>query len=251
MLRAVLVDDEPLSLEALGFLLNKYDEIELIGKYTDPLAALENIRESRPELVFLDVEMPEMDGISAAREIINLGLNTSIVFATVYEQYAVKAFEMDAVDYIVKPFSENRLKLTMNRIFQKLEDYGSKIESSKAILKQKYSPRIINKIAVWSENSIMLLAHEDILYFTLEDKKVFAYTAGCSYECNSTLAELEQKLEDKGFFRCHKSFLINTEYIEKIIPWVHSTYMVKLRETARQIPVSRNYAKRLKSMLGI
>ncbi len=250
MLRTVLVDDEPLSLEALGFLLDKYDNIKLIGKYTDPVEALENIKEAKPELVFLDVEMPELDGISTAQEIINMGLNTSIVFATVYEQYAVQAFEMDALDYIVKPFSENRLRLTVNRVAQKLQNTGPKRNSLNAVVKQKFSHRI-NKIAVWSENSILLLTPDEIQYFTMEDKRVFAYIADGAYECNSSLAELENKLENKGFFRCHKSFLINTEYIDKIIPWVHSTYMIKLKQTARQIPVSRNYAKKLKSMLGI
>lgn len=250
MLRTVLVDDEPLSLEALGFLLGKHKELDLIGKYTDPVEALENIKATRPELVFLDVEMPELDGISAAQEIINMGLNTNIVFATVYEQYAVKAFEMDALDYIIKPFSEARLTLTVNRIVQKLKNSNPKRHSLNAVVK-KSSNRALNKVAVWSENSIVLLNPEAIQYFTVEDKRVFAFTADCSYECNSSLAELEQKLEDKGFFRCHKSFLINMECIEKLIPWVHSTYMVKLKETAQQIPVSRNYAKKLKSMLGI
>lgn len=251
MLRAILVDDEPLSLEALGFLLEKQNKIELIGKYTDPLEALENIREARPELVFLDVEMPELDGISTAQEIINLGLDTHIVFATVFEQYAVKAFEMGAIDYVVKPFSENRIRLTVNRIAQKLQTSTAGRHSVNAVIKHKLPRKIISKIAVWSDNSIVLLAPKDIQYFTMDDKRVFAYTADGAYECSSTLAELQYKLEDKGFFRCHKSFLINLEYIERIIPWVHSTYMIKLNETAEQIPVSRNYAKKLKVMLDI
>lgn len=251
MLRAVLVDDEPLSLEALGFLLEKHENIELIGKYTDPLEALEHIKEARPELVFLDIEMPELDGISAAQEIINLGLDTYIVFATVFEQYAVKAFEMDAIDYVVKPFSENRIRLTVNRIVQKLQTGRAGRHSVNAVIKHNLPSKIMNKIAVWSENSIVLLAPGDIQYFTMDDKRVFAYTADSAYECNSTLVELEHKLEDKGFFRCHKSFLINSEYIDRIIPWVHSTYMIKLKETAEQIPVSRNYAKKLKAMLDI
>ena len=243
MLRTILVDDEPLSLEALSFLLNKNENIELIGKYTDPLEALENIKEAKPELVFLDIQMPELDGISAAQKIMNLGLKIHIVFTTAFDQYAVKAFEMNEVDdYIVKPFSENRLRLTVDRITQRLQNTRGKQNSAK---------QITNKIAVWSENSIILLAPETIQYFTMDGKKVITHTTGDVYECNASLTDLEHNLENKGFFRCHKGFLINTEYIDKIFPWVHSTYMIKLKENDTQIPVSRHYAKKLRDMLGI
>jgi two-component system LytT family response regulator/two-component system response regulator LytT len=243
MLRTILVDDEPLSLEALSFLLNKNENIELIGKYTDPLEALANIKETKPELVFLDIQMPELDGISAAQKIMNLGLKIHIVFTTAFDQYAVKAFEMNEVDdYIVKPFSENRLRLTVDRITQRLQNTRGKQNSAK---------QITNKIAVWSNNSIILLAPETIQYFTMDGKKVIARTTGDVYECNASLTDLEYNLENKGFFRCHKGFLINTEYIDKIFPWVHSTYMIKLKENNTQIPVSRHYAKKLRDMLGI
>lgn len=251
MLRAVLVDDEPLSLEALEFALAKYEEIEIIGKFTDPLKALSNIKKSKPELVFLDIEMPEFDGFSAAREIISLGLGTHIVFATVYEQYALKAFEIDATDYVVKPFSETRLKITVNRILKRLETSQGNSPTVQALVQHNLSGQIINKIPVWSENSIVLLDPAMIQYFTLAEKKVMVHTLENTYESNSTLVELEKKLENKGFFRCHKSFLINTDYIEKIIPWVHSTYQIILKEKAGQIPVSRYYTKKLREMLNL
>lgn len=251
MLKAVLVDDEPLSLDALEYVLDKADEIEIIGKYTNPLEALESIKKSRPELVFLDVKMPELDGFSAAREIINMGFDTHIVFATVFEEYALKAFEMEAIDYVVKPFSENRLQLTVNRIVKRVRNRQAPECPVEAFVKRNLPRQVINKIPVWKENSIVLLDHETILYFTTDDKKVIVHTRDNTYESNSSLAELEEKLEDRGFFRCHKSFLVNTDYIARIIPWFNATYMIKLKEGTEQIPVSRYYTKKLKGMLSL
>lgn len=251
MLKAVLVDDEPLSLDALEFVLDKNEDIKIIGKYTDPFEALENVKKSKPELVFLDIEMPELDGFSAAQEIINMGLDTYIIFATVFEQYALKAFEIDAADYVVKPFSENRLKLTVNRIIKRIQNKQVSECPISAFVKHNLSRQVINKISVWKENSIMLLDPETILYFTMNEKKVIVHTKDNTYESKSSLAELEEKLDNKGFFRCHKSFLINMDYIAKIIPWFNSTYMIRLKEETEQIPVSRYYTKKLKGLLSI
>lgn len=251
MLKAVLVDDELLSLDALEFILDKNEDVEIIGRYTNPLEALENIKKSRPDLVFLDVEMPELDGFSAAQEIINMRLDTNIIFATVFEQYALKAFEIDAADYVVKPFSENRLRLTVNRIIKRIQNRQVPKCPINDFVKHNVSRQIINKIPVWKENNIVLLDPETISYFTMNEKKVIVHTKDNTYESNSSLAELEEKLENRGFFRCHKSFLINTDYIAKIIPWFNSTFMIKLLQSNEQLPVSRFYAKKLKGMLRI
>ncbi len=251
MLKAILVDDEPESLNALEFVLAKNKDLEIIGEYTDPLEALENIKKARPELVFLDIEMPELDGFSVAQEIINIGLDTHIIFATVFEQYALKAFEINAADYVMKPFSENRLRLTVNRIIKRVQNKQISECPVSAFVKRNSSRQIINKIPVWKENSIMLLDPETILYFTIDEKKVIVHTKENIYESNSSLAALEERLDNKGFFRCHKSFLINTDYIAKIIPWFNSTYMIRLKEGIEQIPVSRYYTKKLKGILSI
>lgn len=251
MLKAVLVDDEPLSLDALANALAKNENVEIVGMYTDPLEALQRIKAAKPEVVFLDIEMPELDGFSAAQEVINMGFNTHIVFATVFEQYALKAFEINAADYVVKPFFANRLELTIDRILKKLENNRNFQREINAFVKYKLARQTIGKIAVWWENSILLLDPETIVYFTMNEKKVNVHTERGSYESSSSLAELEERLENKGFFRCHKSFLVNSNYIEKIIPWFNSTYMIKIKQSPEQIPVSRLYAKKLKGMLRI
>lgn len=117
-------------------------------------------------------------------------------------------------------------------------------------IQNKLEP-VINKLPVWNENNIMLLDPAVILYFTMDNKKVTVHAKDRNYESNSSLAELEGKLCVKGFFRCHKSFLINTEFIDKIIPWFNSTYKIKLKGTSEEIPVSRHYTKKLKKLLDL
>ncbi len=251
MLRAVLVDDEMPSLDALEHVLAKSGAIRVTGKYTDPLEALESIREIRPELVFLDIRMPGLDGFSAAREIINMGFDTHIVFTTVYEKYALQAFEIDAADYVVKPFSEPRLKITVDRIVKRVQGGHKVWRAVNSLIKEHLSGREPDKIAVWKENSIMLLALEAILYFTVEKKKVTVHTVNGVYESGGSLAELEERLGYKGFFRCHKGFLVNLDFVDKIEPWSNATYIIKLKQGAGQVPVSRHYTKKLRGMLRI
>jgi DNA-binding LytR/AlgR family response regulator len=251
MLRAVLVDDEMPSLEALEHVLAKSGAVQVAGKYTDPLEALEKIRETKPELVFMDIEMPELDGFSAAREIINMGFDTHIVFATVFEKYALKAFEIDAADYVVKPFSEHRLRITVDRIIKRVQGGHKAWRAVNALIKQHLSGREPDKIAVWRENSIVLLDLEAILYFTVEEKKVMVHTVKGVYESSGSLAELEERLGHKGFFRCHRAFLVNLDFVDKIDPWFNATYMIRLKQGAGQVPVSRHYTKKLRGMLRI
>jgi len=251
MLKAVLVDDEQLSLDALEFVLNKNEDVEVVGKYTDPLEALNNINKVKPELVFLDIEMPELDGFSVAQEIINMGIDTHIIFATVFEQHALRAFEIDAADYVVKPFLESRLRLTVNRIVKRIQTRQVPQSMLRDFVENNPSRQIINKIPVWKENSIVLLDPGKILYFTTDAKKVIVHMKDDTYESNSSLAELEKRLENKGFLRCHKSFLVNMDAIARIVPWFNSTYMIRLKGVPDAIPVSRYYTKKLKSTLSI
>ena len=251
MLKAVLVDDEPLSLDALELVLDRNEDVEVIGKYSDPVEALKNIEKLRPELVFLDIQMPEIDGLSAAREIINMGLDTHIIFATVFEQYALKAFDMDAADYVMKPFSESRIRLTVNRVIKRMQSRRIIECPMHTLVKENSTRNIMNKIPAWKENSIVLIDPEAIAYFSMNEKKVIVHTRENAYESKYSLAELEDRLESKGFLRCHKSFLVNTDYIDKIVPWFNSTYMIKLKHVTEQIPVSRHYTKQLKEILHI
>ncbi|MBU3113102.1 LytR/AlgR family response regulator transcription factor [Clostridium lacusfryxellense] len=244
MLRVVLVDDEKLALDELSFILSKNSEIEIIGKYESPLAALEFIKKSEPEIVFLDVKMPEIDGFTLAKEINKLDFQVNIVFATVFDKYAIRAFEMNAIDYVLKPFSEKRLDLTMDKINEKYSN------NKNALLKEKSIEGMI-KIPLWKDECIYLVHPQDILYCTVLNKEVFVFAKEATFTTHDTLNQLANKLINHNFFRSHKSYLVNLDRIYKIVPWFNSTFVLQIEGLKEEVPVSRHYVKDFKKILNM
>lgn len=252
MLRVVLVDDEKLSLEELSFILSKNNEIEIIGKYVDALTALEFIKKSKPEIVFLDIEMPEIDGFTLAEEICKMDFPVSIVFATVFDKYAVKAFEINAIDYVLKPFSEKRLQITMGKINDRYNcDENIPICSYNNIIPEKQEIKGMKKIPLWKDECIYLVHPQDILYCTVLNKEVLVLTKDTNFTTQYTLNQLENKLSNHNFFRSHKSYLVNLDKIHKIVPWFNSTFVLKIEGWKEEVPVSRHYVKDFKKILDM
>lgn len=252
MLRVVLVDDEKLSLDELSFILSKNEEIEIIGKYFDPLTALESIKKNKPEVVFLDIEMPEIDGFTLAEEICKMDFPVSIVFATVFDKYAIRAFELNAIDYVLKPFSEKRLELTMNKINERYNCNKSiPVFNYNDILSEQASIRRMKKLPLWKDECIFLVDPEDILYCTVLNKEVFVLTKDCTFTTQYTLNQLGIKLSNHNFFRSHKSYLVNLDKIYKIVPWFNSTFVLKIEDWKEEVPVSRHYVKDFKKILNM
>lgn len=252
MLRVVLVDDEKLSLDELSFILSKNSEIEIIGKYYDPLIALEFIRKSRPEIVFLDIEMPEIDGFTLAEEISKMDFSVNIVFATVFDKYAVKAFEINAIDYVLKPFSEKRLQITMDKINERYNcNENIPYCSYNNILPEKQTIVGMKKLPLWKDECIYLVHPKDILYCTVINKEVLVLTMDDKFTTQYTLNQLGNKLNDHNFFRSHKSYLVNLDKIYKIVPWFNSTFVLKIEGRKDEVPVSRHYVKGFKRIIDI
>jgi len=251
-LRIVLVDDEKPALEELSYIINKYSFIEISGTFTNPAEALEHILKEKPDVVFLDIEMPEINGFTIAREIINAEIDTIIVFVTAFDEYALKAFEVNAVDYILKPYDEKRIDQTVKRL-KNISKQQKKENSQKVIQKilEMQELRPINKLPVWKNNRILLLNPEDILYCTMEDGKSIIVTENERYVSDGKLIYLEEILRRDGFFRCHRSFLVNLNAISEVIPWFNNTYIIKVRGLEDEIPISRRHMKEFKKKLNI
>jgi len=239
-LRIIVVDDEPLSRQELIHLLKQFDEVMVIGEASSAEKGFELILREEPDVVFLDIEMTGMSGVELAETLQKMKKPPAIIFATAYPEYAVKAFRLDAVDYLLKPFDEIQVEQAINRLIQKRS------------VKQNKSKEIrTGKLAVQSEDRIMYLDPQKILYIYREGRDTFIVTESNKYSSKASLKELETKLEHFSFFRVHKGYIVNIEKVEELVSWSTSVFQLKLKNSKDHIPVSRNYVKELRETLEL
>ncbi|AQS59222.1 LytR/AlgR family response regulator transcription factor [Desulforamulus ferrireducens] len=238
-MRVVVVDDEAPARDELSYLLKQHADIEVIAEADDVQTALKVIRKERPDVVFLDISMPGGDGMEAARQLAKLSEPPLVVFATAYDQHAVEAFAVNAVDYLLKPFSEDRV--------------AEAIEKLRKLLGQRKAANQLlqNKIAVNADDLIKLLDPAEIIYACRQGRDVVIKTKDDYYTVNYSLNNLEQRLANSPFFRPHHSFLVNVEAIEKIEPGFQGYMLVMKDKEASRVPVSRSGMKEIKRLLGL
>jgi len=252
MIRAVLVDDEALALKNLKYVLEQSEDIVVQEAVTNPLEALVKIGALKPDVVFLDIEMPGINGFAVAEEVLKIVPNILIVFVTAYDEYAVKAFEANAVDYVLKPVSPDRIRRTIEKIQKTCrlrnvsKAYADSIRNTGSMLGQTF-----NKITAWKNERIYLLNLNQVLYLTMIDGEAAVITEQEEYKVRETLNYWEEFLHDSGFIRCHKSFLVNIDKIRSICPMFNSTFSIKLNNYEMEIPVSRRYAGKFKQALNL
>ncbi|HEX3043462.1 MAG TPA: LytTR family DNA-binding domain-containing protein [Bacillota bacterium] len=250
-MKLILVDDEELALEELGYFLKQTPEIEIIGSYTDPAAALEKIITQEPEAVFLDIEMPELNGFLLAELILKMKEKTRIVFATAFDAYAIKAFEIGAIDYVLKPLSKERLEITLRKLMKDMERGNQ--EPSKdfqAAIEKQVIRRGFKKVPLQTSDGFILVSPGDILFFVAQKDEIQAVLReDVSYKTSEPLNYWENRLKDQKFFRCHRSFLINLDKVEEIIPAINTPYLLKIKGTREEVPVSKTYVKEFRRFL--
>ncbi|MEN3332112.1 MAG: two-component system, LytTR family, response regulator [Blastocatellia bacterium] len=249
-MRTLLVDDEELARRELRDRLAGEADIEIIGEATNGLEAVEVIARLQPELLFIDIEMPGLNGFEVVNSLSHFPL---IIFVTAYDQYAIRAFEVNAIDYLLKPVTAARLQKTLGRVRQALhsEDIsqGQAVQQLLSALHRSQSS-YISRIAVQKGRHVMLVRLRDIIYITVEDKLVFVYTATGRFLINKTLAELEQALNQEGFLRINRSTILNLDFLVEIIPWFSATCMLKLTN-GLELPLSRERVPHLKKAVGL
>ncbi len=243
-LRAMIIDDEELARKRLRKMLKKYEEeVEIIGEARNGEEAVERINSARPDVIFLDVQMPGFDGFEVVRR---LKSKPHIVFATAYDEFALKAFEENTVDYLLKPIEERRLDKAIDKLRQLFDAHQLHLDRNVERLLARLASAPLKRLQVKVGDRIVLVECEDIVYFEARDKYTYMHTADQEYILDLTLAELESKLEAADFVRIHRSAIINVKHILELVKWFGGKYKVKLKDGNKtELIVSRGYVDRI------
>jgi len=250
MIRILIVDDEAPARAHMARLLSKEPNLEIVGSAANGPEALEMIADFKPDVVFLDIEMPAMNGFEVLR---NMSGEPLVVFATAYDEFAVKAFEAKALDYLLKPVQPSRMRQTLDRIAAVLHSGGTEYrDAMRDVLglmeKERGAPP--TKLAARRGKRFILLTLAEVLHIIIEDKLVFAHTAKEKFLVEKTVTELEQMLAGVGFQRISRSTLVNVEHVRELVPWFSGTWKVKL-STGAELDVSRDRARALTDLMGV
>ena len=257
MLRTVVVDDEQLAREELCFLLGQIPGVEVVAQAEDGPAALETIAEHTPDLVMLDVQMPGLTGFEVARRLVNGGTDAHLVFVTAYDRRAIEAFDVNAVDYLLKPVEAERLSTAVERVRKRmLTERGSQppvdnLDRVLQLLSDRQNRR--DQLAVKVGDRFLLLQSDEVVHASVEDDVITVVTNSLSGTSNyRTLDELQARLDPEVFWRVHRSHLVNINKIREIVPWFSRNFILKMKDAkGSEIPVSRSQTKRLREYLRL
>lgn len=248
-LTTIIVDDEQLASDELAFLLRDFPEVEVAGTAHNGLEALELIQKLEPDLVFMDVHMPGLDGLSVVRQLRERNIEPPyFIFATAYDQYAVEAFRLEAMDYLLKPVEKDRLAETLERARRAIHD------------RQRVEPEALprsgpqrTKLLVRNGNRNFIVDAQDMVYATIDNGLITLVASHVEGHSNyRTLEDLQANLDRDMFWRVHRSYLININRIREVVPWFKSSYQLRMDDKkSTEIPVSRVQTKRLRELLKL
>lgn len=256
-INCLIVDDEQPAVDELNFILSEIANVNIVGSADSAENAIRMIGEKQPDLVFLDIKMPGRDGFEVVKACASFHIVPFFVFATAYDEHAVAAFDAGAIDYILKPFQADRVKESVDRVRQLLVNRRKGVlcgQLEKLVGRIQPSAPRLTKISVEHKGRILLLEPESIVYCRAKKKGILAYIDGRAYKIHSTVSldHLESKLKGCGFFRCHRSYLVNLVYVKEVIVWFNGKYILTMSDQkSTEVPVSRRRSKALKQRLGL
>ena len=246
MIKVVIIDDEPLARSIVKEYLDDYKQITLLQECGDGFDGVKAIMQHQPDLIFLDIQMPKINGFEML-ELIEQP--PSVIFTTAFDEYAIRAFEAHAVDYLLKPFSKERFDKALQKWLQKYPDPKT-AETRPIIIEAVQNPLPQNRIVVKSNNKIKIIPLPDIQYLEAADDYVKIHTAEGQYLKNKTMAYFEQLLDVKQFVRTHRSYIVNVQFITRLEPYEKENYLAMLN-TGEKVPVSKTGYVKLKQVLGL
>ena len=276
----LIIDDEPLSRQELQFLLEDAGDVEILGHGTNGIEAVDLIARHQPELVFLDVQMPGLDGFAVLKNLLDRHTPMpQVVFATAFDQYAVRAFEVNAIDYLLKPFDRQRVLQSLEKARARLAPQldpllfpadsppqdattEAKLDALLRLVEEQangsrglvaHVPGPTAKIVVRTNNRLLLVDQREICFASIDEGAISVVTSAVEGLSNCrTLEELMDLLDPDTFWRAHRSFIVNMQHIREVVPWFKSSYQLRMDDPKKtEIPVSRSQTKRLRELFNL
>jgi two-component system response regulator LytT len=260
--RVLVVDDERLAREELCYQLDQIGDVEIVGQAADGLEALAGVEKHEPDIVFLDIQMPGLGGFEVARRLLERGEEApALVFVTAFDQHAIEAFEVNAVDYLLKPVESGRLEQALQRARRRVD--ADRQSPSGTVPVNDQLERIVKmmagrqvrreQVAVRVGERFMLVQAEEIIFASLADESINIVTGQVAGTSNyRTLDDLQARLDPDVFWRVHRSHLVNINKIKEIVPWFSRNYILRMKDPkGTEIPVSRTQTKRLREYLKL
>jgi two-component system response regulator LytT len=247
----VLVDDEKLASDELAYQLKEFEDVEVVATASNGLEAVKLIEDLEPDLVFLDVQMPGLDGMGVIRKLREKDIPLPyFVMATAYDQYAVEAFRLEALDYVLKPVEKDRLAASLDRARRMIGE-RAKSEQPEAPSPKPSLQR--TKLLIKSNHRNFIVDAQDVVYATIDDGLITVVATGLEGQSNyRTIEELQSNLDPDMFWRVHRSYLVNIHRIKEVIPWFKSSFQLRMDDKKQtEIPVSRVQTKRLRALLKL
>jgi len=240
-MKAIIVEDEFLARQELSWMIQQHSQITIEASFDDGLDVLKYLQTHRVDVIFLDINIPSLDGMLLAQNIYQFTHKPLIVFITAWKDHAVKAFELEAFDYILKPYHEARIITMLN-----------KLEATAQQSAQQATPAIVPQtVNLLKDERIIVTDINDIYYVEAHEKLTFVFTRRETYIMSVAISEFCGRLPEQLFFRCHRSYCVNLSKIREIEPWFNNTYLVKLRDLDAQVPVSRSKVKQFRQLMRL
>lgn len=240
-MKAIIVEDEFLAQQELSWMIQQHSQIHIEACFDDGLDVLKYLQQHRVDVIFLDINIPSLDGMLLAKNINQFAHKPLIVFITAWKEHAVEAFELEAFDYILKPYHESRI-VTM---LSKLETTWQQQHT------QTPAAHVSQTVNLQKDERIIVTDVNDIYYVEAHEKLTFVYTRREAYVMSMNISEFCSRLPEQQFFRCHRSYCVNLNKIREIEPWFNNTYLLKLRDLEFQVPVSRSKVKTFRQLMRL